>query len=323
MLKRDLAPLAPALDHFLSEFREVASPAALQLIGTYLRGQLGPLPRKSPTAMACDAGIRPRRLHDLLSLNRWDERALIDTFQGYVRRMRGGFRHLVTLQETVCLKKGSLTPGVAFQPSSPHDRNRRSVILVHLGYSDGDLNCVLDSAVYLPKDWTDSPDRRRLARIPQEVSHRTRPQIALDLLDRAAANGLDVDCVALGTDYDSDPDFAAAMERRGYRTAGPSSVALLPASKLFRSQSSPTLTVEAARWAEENRLALERCRSEIGLEHFEVRSYGALLRHLSLSALSMFVHEVLVCRRGALKERSALSRDLPEPAFMAHPGLGA
>jgi SRSO17 transposase len=188
--KEDLALLGPALESFLAEFADVAITPTRKLIAAYLRGQLGPLPRKSVMPMAREAGIAPRTLQELLSLHRWDEQLMIDTLQRHVWRARGGMDSVATILETCCPKKGLRTPGVELQRCGASGRTRNCVQLLHLGFSDGDFNCVLDSAVYLPKSWTDSPERREAARIPEVVKHRTKEQIALDLLDRASANGL-------------------------------------------------------------------------------------------------------------------------------------
>lgn len=62
------------LDEYLGQFdgcfqdrRSVAH------LGTYVRGQLGPLQRKSVEPMALDAGVPPRTLQQFLSCYVWDE----------------------------------------------------------------------------------------------------------------------------------------------------------------------------------------------------------------------------------------------------------
>ena len=73
MDKEDLALLGPALESYLAEFADVGIAPTRKLIAAYLRGQLGPLTRKSVMPMAREAGIAPRTLQELLSLHRWDE----------------------------------------------------------------------------------------------------------------------------------------------------------------------------------------------------------------------------------------------------------
>jgi SRSO17 transposase len=311
--KEDLALLGPALESFLAEFADVAITPTRKLIAAYLRGQLGPLPRKSVMPMAREAGIPPRTLQELLSLHRWDEDLLIDTLQAHVWRARGSADSVATIVETCCPKKGTRTPGVELQRCGASGRTRNSVILVHLGYSDGEFNCLLDNAIYLPRSWADAPERRDAARVPAGVRYRTRPQIAMDLLDRAASNGLRFAWVQFGIEYASDPQFLKEMEGRGYRYVAPRP-ALREGDRTFGGPG-PWITnsdsgvpqesvMRVARWAEEHARAFDLRRKEIGLDHFEVRTYRSLLRHLALSAASILFLEERVRRLGTRKDRS-------------------
>jgi len=312
--KEDLALLGPALESFLAEFADVAITPTRKLIAAYLRGQLGPLPRKSVMPMAREAGIPPRTLQELLSLHRWDEDLLIDTLQSHVWRARGGPDSVATIVETCCPKKGTRTPGVELQRCGPTGRTRNSVILVHLGYTDGEFNCLLDNAIYLPRTWADARERREAARVPSAVNYRTRPQIALDLLDRAAANGLRFGWVQFGIEYASDPQFLKEVEKRGYHYVAPRPALRdgergfgAPGPWISNSENgvAPESITRVARCGEEHARAFDLRRKEIGLDHFEVRTYRSLLRHLALSAASILFLEERVRRAGVRKDRSA------------------
>jgi SRSO17 transposase len=312
--KEDLALLGPALESFLAEFADVAITPTRKLIAAYLRGQLGPLPRKSVMPMAREAGIAPRTLQELLSLHRWDEQLMIDTLQRHVWRARGSLDSVATILETCCPKKGMRTPGVELQRCGASGRTRNCVQLLHLGFSDGDFNCILDNAVYLPKSWTDSPERCGSARIPEDVKYRTKAQIVLDLLDRASGNGLRFGWVYVGIDYASDPEHLRDLERRGYRYVAPrptlrESDRSLPGLGAWITNGDAAKGQEAvvrtARSGEECARSFEQRRREIGLDHFEVRSYRSLLRHLTLSSASLLFLEERGRRFGVRKDRPA------------------
>jgi len=312
--KEDLALLGPALESFLAEFADVAITPTRKLIAAYLRGQLGPLPRKSVMPMAREAGIAPRTLQELLSLHRWDEQLMVDTLQRHVWRRRGSIESVATILESCCPKKGTRTPGVELQRSGAAGRTRNCVILLHLGFTDGDFNCVLDNAIYLPRTWTDSPERREAARIPPGVKHRTKPQMALDLLDRAAANGLRFGWVTCGIEYSSDAQFLKELEGRGYRYVAPRP-ALREGERSFGTGpwitngdgASADAVLRVARAGEDCQSAFDQRRKEIGLDHFEVRTFRSLLRHLALSSASLLFLEERVRRASAArKERPAI-----------------
>lgn len=311
MDKEDLALLGPALESYLAEFADVGIAPTRKLIAAYLRGQLGPLTRKSVMPMAREAGIAPRTLQELLSLHRWDEDLLIDTLQRHVWRAHSSAEAVATVLETWCPKKGSRTPGVELQRFGNTGRTRNCVLLMHLGFTSGDFHCVLDNAIYLPKSWSESPERRGAARIPDAVKYRSRGQIALDLLDRAARNGLRFGWVSFGGDYTGDPVFLRELEARGHRYLSPR-----PASKdgersfvgpnpwvTNAEGNAPEALLRVARAGDECAHAFDQRRREIGLDHFEVRTYQSLLRHLALSAASVLFLEERVRRAGIRKDR--------------------
>ena len=313
MERDELVFLGPALESYLAEFADVAITPTRKLIAAYLRGQLGPLPRKSVMPMAREAGIPPRTLQELLSLHRWDEDLLIDTLQNHIWRARGGSESVATILETCCPKKGTRTPGVDLQRCGASGRTRNSVILVHLGFSDGEFNCLLDNAIYLPRSWADAPERREAARIPAGLKYRTRSQIALDLLERAAANGLRFGWVQFGIEYASDSHFLKEIEGRGYRYVAPRPAlsdgdggfgASGPWITNSDSAVAPEAVARVARSGEEHARAFEGRRKEIGLDHFEVRTFRSLLRHLALSAASILFLEERGRRAGSRRDRA-------------------
>jgi len=294
--KKELDLLEPALHSFLSEFAEVAVTPTRRLIGAYLRGQLGPLQRKSILSMAQDAGIAPRTLQELLSLHRWDEDLLMNLLQRHVLRCHDGPETVATLIESTHPKKGTRTPGVEMQRSGPSVRTRNCVSLLHLGFSSGNFNCALDNAIYLPRSWTDAPERRNAARIPPEVDYRTKAQMALEMLDRARANGFQFGWVYCGIEFASDDQFIQAIHSRGYRfvsarpfhkNGDPSAVSPGPWISNDSGGASLETVFRIARLGEATTGAFDDYRREIGLDHFEVRTYRSLLRHLALSSASI------------------------------------
>jgi len=313
--REDLALLGPALDSFLAEFADVAIAPTRKLIAAYLRGQLGPLERKSVMPMAREAGIAPRTLQELLSLHRWNEELLIDTLQRHVWRAHGGGGARAPHRQTRCPQKGGGSPGGGRRPSGGPGPPRNCVLLLHLGFSDGDFNCILDNSVYLPKSWTDSPARRESAGIPASVRYRTRPQTALDLLDRAAANGLRFGWVHFGIEYASDPQFLKDLGGRGYRYVAPRPT-LRDGDRAFggpgpwisnpEGGASQEPLLRAAKAGEDCGNAFDQRRREIGLDHFEVRTYRSLQRHLALSTASLLFLEERARRSGPRRDRPAV-----------------
>ena len=64
--------------------------------------------------------------------------------------------------------------------------------------------------------------------------------------------------------------------------------------------------LRVARAGDESLHAFDQRRREIGLDHFEVRTYQSLLRHLALSAASVLFLEERVRRAGVRKDRPSI-----------------
>ena len=61
---------------------------------------------------------------------------------------------------------------------------------VFLTYATAQGRVLLDRELYLPQVWADDGERRREAGVPEEVTFRTKPQLAQDMLGRAVESGV-------------------------------------------------------------------------------------------------------------------------------------
>jgi SRSO17 transposase len=304
--KTELEVLVPALREFLEEFEGCATAPTRRLLATYVRGQLGALPRKSVKPMAREAGVAPRTLQEMLSIHRWDEDQVRHLLQRRARRGHQGPHGVGYLHETGLAKKGNKTPGVARQTCAATGRVRNCVALLHLCLVDGPYRALLDSELLVPDSWKQEPERCLAAGIPEAVTRRSRSEVALDLVDRARTSGISFGWLAIPEDLGSDRAFLAALSHRGQRV-----VPALPSAPQKRKPGSerahgfdldpgpPEEEVRAVQAAHQGAARrFEEDKREIGLEQFEVRTYRSLKRHLILSQASLlFLAEVQDRRR--------------------------
>jgi SRSO17 transposase len=83
-------------------------------------------------------------------------------------------------------KDGKDSPGVKRQYSGTLGKtgNCQIGVSVHAVGSTGTVP--LGWALYLPEEWCDDPQRRKKAKIPEEVAFQTKPELAVGLVERAA-----------------------------------------------------------------------------------------------------------------------------------------
>jgi SRSO17 transposase len=189
-------------------------------LGVYVRGQLSDLPEKSVEPIALEAGVAPRTLQEFLSQHRWGEDLLRDRVQHIVATDHAGPHSIGIVDETSDVKKGDKTPGVQKQWSGRLGKTENCIVTVHLGYACGEFHCLLDGELYLPESWDNDRDRCREAGIPDSLVYRPKWQIALELYDRAVANGPRFKWLTFDEGYGSKPEFLRELSSRGQMYVG-------------------------------------------------------------------------------------------------------
>ena len=117
------------------------------------------------------------------------------------------------VDETGFLKKGDKSAGVQRQYSGTAGRIENSQVGVFLAYASDKGRTLLDRERYLPQVWTEDRERRREAGVPQEVSFRTKPELAQLMLERALESGVPFGWVAGDEVYGSDRNLRLWLER--------------------------------------------------------------------------------------------------------------
>jgi SRSO17 transposase len=156
-----------------------------------VRGLLAAVERKNGWQLAEAVGDRtPDGMQDFLSRMHWDADAVRDDLQAYVVPHWGDAQAVLVLDETGFLKKGTKSAGVARQYSGTAGRIENCQIGVFLGYAGQHGQALLDRALYLPADWAKDAERRREARIPEDIAFATKPKLGLAMLERARQAGI-------------------------------------------------------------------------------------------------------------------------------------
>jgi SRSO17 transposase len=181
---------------------------------TYICGQLSNLPRKSVEPIADQAGIDPRALQKFLAQHKWDHQSMVDRIYQIIARDHAHSDAIGIIDETSFPKKGTKTPGVQRQHCGATGKRDNCTITVHLGYATPDLHCLLSSALFLPESWSDDRERCGEAGIPEELVHRTKWQIALELHREAVEKGICLEWLTADEHYGRPVEFHLELSRR-------------------------------------------------------------------------------------------------------------
>src|SRR5471032_2978711 len=156
--------------------------------GLFIDGLLGEERRKTGWMRAEAAGDPgPWRQQELLGRDRWDADALRDLVRDYVIEQLAHDDAVLVIDETGFLKQGKASCGVARQYTGSAGKITNCQIGVFAAYVSRYGHAFIDRALYLPKEWTDDPDRLEAAYVPPDAGFATKPKLATRMIARAIA----------------------------------------------------------------------------------------------------------------------------------------
>jgi SRSO17 transposase len=207
--------LRPMLAQFLRRFDDCfARKDTRAHLSVYVEGQLSDLPRKSVEPIALAAGVPVRTLQEFLSQHRWQEDLARNRLQQIVAEEHAHPHSVGIIDETSFVKQGNKTPGVQRQYLGTVGKQQNGIVTVHLAYAVDDFHCLLDGDLFLPESWARDPARCREAQIPEGMTYRPKTEIALELYDRARANGIRFAWLTFDEWYGGKPVFLQAVDER-------------------------------------------------------------------------------------------------------------
>lgn len=207
--------LRPMLARFLKRFDDCfARKDTRAHLSVYVNGQLSDLERKSVEPIALAADVPVRTLQEFISQHRWQEDLARDRVQEIVASEYAHPHSVGIIDETSFVKQGKKTPGVQRQYLGTVGKQQNGIVTVHLAYAADDFHCLLDGELFLPESWASDPARCREAKIPEGMTYRPKTEIALELYDRARANGIGFAWLTCDEWYGGKPAFLQALDQR-------------------------------------------------------------------------------------------------------------
>jgi SRSO17 transposase len=182
----------------------------------FVLGLLAGLPRANCWTISEHAGdTTPDKMQRLLSRARWDAEAVRDDVRELATEHLGELEAMLVVDETGDLKKGTATVGVQRQYTGTAGRIENAQVGVFLTYTTAVGHTLVDREIYLPRAWTDDPDRCAAAGIPADTTFATKPALATRMITRALDAGVPAGWVAGDEVYGNDPSLRTELEDRG------------------------------------------------------------------------------------------------------------
>jgi len=202
-------------EHFRSYRHDVTEKARQYASGLMQAGS-----RKNMDRMAeVVPEAKSRNLQQFLTHSKWDAQAVIDHVARDANELIGddqmtGF----LIDESSFAKQGEMSVGTARQWLGRLGKVDNGQVAVFGVLAKDRFALPVDTRLYLPKKWTEDPERCDKAGIPKEArTFHTKDELALGMVPRARKNGLRFDWVGADAGYGKGPGFCIALDQMGER----------------------------------------------------------------------------------------------------------
>lgn len=180
----------------------------------YVRGLLMDGDRKSIEPMAdrlADGDVQA--LQQFVNQSPWPEKEVRASLARKVEREFVPEAYWL-IDEVSFPKQGKHSVGVARQYCGALGKTANCQVAVTLDLGTEESSTPLDWALYLPEEWANDPVRREEAGVPEEITFRTKTELAVDLIDEVAAWGLQGRLVLADSAYGDAYEFRQGLRAR-------------------------------------------------------------------------------------------------------------
>lgn len=166
-------------------------------------------------------GSDEQALHHFIANSPWDERPVLDQVARDANTLLGGTDSFLLIDETGFPKKGRDSVGVGRQWCGRLGKvdNCQTAVFASLG--KGSMATLIDTALFLPKEWTLDRARMTEAGVPEtEQTYRTKHELALDLIERALNNGVQFSWIGFDGFYGENGQLLRMIDATGLTFLG-------------------------------------------------------------------------------------------------------
>jgi SRSO17 transposase len=179
----------------------------------YVRGLLSDAKRKNMEGMLqrlSDPG-QYQTLQHFITHSTWRAEAIWEQLRAQAPDRRG----LLLVDDTSIPKQGRDSAGVAHQYCGALGKVANCQVVVTTALRAKRAVWPLTMELFLSKDWCDDEDRRERSRVPAELQHRTKIEMAVEHIDAARRSDIEITCVLADSGYGDAVEFREAIASRG------------------------------------------------------------------------------------------------------------
>jgi SRSO17 transposase len=217
MDEQQLLALKPELDRFLDRFAPLFGTGQNQSHARcFVQGLLHQGERRNSENIAqALAGCNVRNLQAFITTGAWQDAAVLAELRRCALEVLAEGDAVWNADETGFPKKGTKSVGVKRQYSGTLGRTDNCQVGVFANYCSTKGHTFLDRRLFLPKEWADDQVRRHEAGVPERVVFRTKPELALEMLAAAVAEGVPFRWVGGDSVYGDSPTFVQGVRQLG------------------------------------------------------------------------------------------------------------
>jgi SRSO17 transposase len=214
------------LERYLDQIGEILGSSHRRAsFAAYAMGLLSESERKSIEPIAARASADPahadaghQRLHHFIANTAWSDHEVRLAAARYAIAALEEREPVVAwvIDDTGFLKQGKHSVGVQRQYTGSAGKTANCQVGVSLSITTRTQHLPIDFALFLPESWTEDPERRRKAKIPEEAIFKTKHDLALGLIEQAALDKIPGTIVLADSFYGHSRPFRETVHLLGF-----------------------------------------------------------------------------------------------------------
>jgi SRSO17 transposase len=189
---QDIENFMQEMTDYVEEFEDAFQRAEQLAWGqSYLRGLLGESSRKNIERMALEQGENVRSMQHFIGQSPWEREPVVAIHQRLVAEDLGEADGVALIDESSVVKQGNDSVGVAAQYCGSVGKTANGQVGVYLGYASRKGYSLIEGQLFVPDEWFEEAhdERRHACGVPEDLAYQTKPEIGLQLLQKAVKRG--------------------------------------------------------------------------------------------------------------------------------------